>query len=54
VGEIAGLAFSGLPAWLLWRSIFLAKLIGWKNRVRVAVDWIVGAFFERDLAKLEW
>jgi len=54
VGEIAGLAFSGLPAWLLWRSVFLAKLIGWKNRVRVAMDWIVAALFERDISKLEW
>ncbi len=54
VGEIAGLAFSGLPAWLLWRSVFLARLIGWKNRVRVALDWIIGALFARDLAKLEW
>ncbi|MBI3002567.1 MAG: NAD(P)/FAD-dependent oxidoreductase [candidate division NC10 bacterium] len=54
VGEIAGLAFSGLPAWLLWRSVFLAKLIGWKNRVRVALDWVIAAFFPRDLARLEW
>ena len=54
VGEIAGLAFSGLPAWLLWRSVFLAKLIGWKNRIRVALDWIIGSLFERDVAKLEW
>ena len=54
VGEIAGLAFSGLPAWLLWRSVFLAKLIGWKNRVRVTLDWIIGSLFARDVAKLEW
>jgi NADH dehydrogenase len=54
VGEIAGLAFSGLPAWLLWRSVFLAKLIGWKNRIRVALDWLIASCFARDLAKLEW
>jgi NADH dehydrogenase FAD-containing subunit len=47
-------AFSGLPAWLLWRAVFLGKLIGWKNRIRVALDWIVGALFERDISKLEW
>lgn len=54
VGEIAGLTFSGLPAWLLWRSVFLAKLNGWKNRIRVALDWIIGSLFSRDIAKLEW
>ena len=54
VGEIAGVAFSGLPAWLLWRAVFLGKLIGWKNRIRVALDWVVGALFERDTSKLEW
>ncbi len=54
VGEIAGLAFSGLPAWLLWRSVFLVKLFGWKNRIRVALDWIISSLFQRDLAKLEW
>jgi NADH dehydrogenase len=54
VGEIAGVKFSGLPAWLLWRAVFLGKLIGWKNRIRVALDWIVGSFFDRDISKLEW
>jgi NADH dehydrogenase len=54
VGEIGGVAFSGLPAWLLWRAVFLGKLVGWKNRIRVALDWIVGALFERDISKLEW
>jgi NADH dehydrogenase len=48
------MTFSGLPAWLLWRSVFLAKLNGWKNRIRVALDWIIGSLFERDIAKLEW
>lgn len=54
VGEVAGVAFSGLPAWLLWRAVFLGKMVGWKNRIRVALDWIVGALFERDISKLEW
>jgi len=54
VGEIAGMAFSGLPAWLLWRSVFLVKLFGWKNRIRVALDWIISSLFQRDLAKLDW
>jgi len=37
-----------------WRAVFLGKLIGWKNRIRVALDWIVGSFFDRDISKLEW
>jgi hypothetical protein len=34
--------------------VFLGKLIGWKNRIRVALDWVVGSFFDRDISKLEW
>jgi NADH dehydrogenase len=53
VGEIAGLRFTGWPAWLLWRSVFLAKLSGWKNRIRVAVDWIMQPIFGRDLTQID-
>jgi len=46
--EIKGLRFSGLFAWFLWRSIYLAKLPGLERKVRVVVDWTIELFFPRD------
>ena len=54
VGEIWGYSFAGLLAWLLWRTVFLSKMIGIKNRLRVAVDWTISLFFGRDTSRLEW
>ena len=54
VGEIAGLQISGPLVWFLWRTVFLGKLIGLKNRVRVALDWTIASFAERDTSALDW
>lgn len=39
VAEIRGLCFSGFFAWLLWGMIHLLPLVGFRNRVVVAMDW---------------
>ena len=51
--EIRGLRFSGLLAWLMWRSIYLSKLPGMEKKVRVALDWAIDLFFPRDIV-LTW
>jgi NADH dehydrogenase FAD-containing subunit len=48
--ELRGLRFSGLPAWLLWRGVYLWKLPGPQKRLRVLVDWTVELLFPRDIA----
>ena len=47
--EIRGLRFSGLLAWLMWRSIYLSKLPGMEKKVRVLLDWSIDLFFPRDI-----
>ena len=47
--EIRGLRFSGLLAWLMWRSIYLSKLPGMEKKVRVSLDWAIDLFFPRDI-----
>ena len=47
--EIRGRRFSGLVAWLMWRSIYLSKLPGMEKKVRVTLDWIIDLFFPRDI-----
>lgn len=43
--------FSGLLAWLMWRSIYLSKLPGLERKVRVVFDWIIELFFPRDIVQ---
>ncbi len=33
------LRFGGLPAWLLWLVVHIVYLIGFRNRIKVLVDW---------------
>jgi len=43
--------FSGLLAWLMWRSIYVAKLPGLERKVRVLSDWTLELFFPRDIVQ---
>ena len=49
VAELAGgLQFKGLVAWLVWVVIHIAKLVGFRNRISVFMDWIYNYFtYER-------
>lgn len=49
VAEIRGRRFSGLVAWLLWRTVYLAKLPGLDKKLRVAIDWTIELAFPRDI-----
>jgi NADH:ubiquinone reductase (H+-translocating) len=53
VAEILGLRIKGFVAWWLWRTIYLMKLPGWERRLRVALDWTLDLFFERNLVQLK-
>lgn len=39
VAEIAGLKLTGFIAWLAWALVHILNLIGFRNRVQVAVQW---------------
>ena len=49
VAELAGgLKFKGLFAWLMWVVIHIAKLVGFRNRISVFMDWVYNYFtYER-------
>ncbi len=40
VAEIKGIKLSGFFAWLLWSVIHVFFLIGFRNRIRVMIEWI--------------
>lgn len=52
VAEINGFRFKGFFAWWLWRTIYLFKLVGLENKIKVAYEWTLALFFKRDSAKI--
>ncbi len=51
VADVWGMHLTGLPAWFLWRTVYLAIMPGWGRRVRVAMDWTADFFFRRDYSQ---
>ncbi len=47
--EIFGIRFFGHFAWWLWRTVYLFKIIGIRNKVRVMVNWTFNLFLPRDI-----
>jgi NADH dehydrogenase len=43
--------FSGLLAWMMWRSIYVSKLPGLERKARVLLDWTFEIFFPRDIVQ---
>jgi NADH:ubiquinone reductase (H+-translocating) len=49
VAEIYGLKFSGLPAWFLWRTVYLMKIPTVSRKLNVVVDWAWDIFFKPNI-----
>lgn len=47
-----GFVLTGILAWFLWRTYYLARLPGLDRRLRVTLDWTFGLLFPRDIAEL--
>jgi NADH dehydrogenase len=47
-----GMVITGFPAWFLWRTYYLLRLPGLDRKVRVALDWLLGLIFRRDIAEM--
>ena len=52
VANIAGVNFSGIIAWFMWRTIYLMKLPGFDRKLRVMTEWAFELFFPRDISLL--
>jgi len=40
VAQIKGVKVAGLPAWFMWRGIYLGKLPRFSRKVQVLLDWV--------------
>ncbi|MEM7828725.1 MAG: NAD(P)/FAD-dependent oxidoreductase, partial [Candidatus Aenigmatarchaeota archaeon] len=48
VAHLRGFSFTGFPAWVVWLSVHLFNLIGFRNRLIVLINWAWDyIFFER-------
>jgi len=52
IGEIADFTFWGHITWWLWRTVYLSKLISFRKKMKVALDWTVNIFSPRDISEL--
>jgi NADH dehydrogenase len=50
VVQVMGVRFSGYLAWLFWNAVHLAKLVGVRKQIQVALDWSLAQVFPRDTA----
>ncbi|PVZ64349.1 FAD-dependent oxidoreductase [Pelagibaculum spongiae] len=53
VASMFGINMSGLFAWLLWRSFYIALLPGFATRLRVGLNWFYDYFLPRTIVQVQ-
>ena len=52
LAEIFGVKMHGRLVWFLWRTVYLSKILSFKNKVKIALNWTFNLFNPRDIKKL--
>jgi NADH dehydrogenase len=52
IGEIKNFTFSGFFAWILWRGVYLSKMISNKDKIKTFLDWLLNFFYPRDITEI--
>ncbi|CAN4079021.1 unnamed protein product [Withania somnifera] len=47
-----GVSLAGFVSWFIWRSAYLTRVISWRNRFYVAMNWGTTLVFGRDNTKI--
>ncbi|GAB2298716.1 tubulin alpha 1 [Dionaea muscipula] len=50
--DAKGISFAGFISWLIWRSAYLTRVISWRNRFYVPVNWATTMVFGRDNSRI--
>ncbi|OUZ99114.1 FAD-dependent pyridine nucleotide-disulfide oxidoreductase [Macleaya cordata] len=50
--EGKGLSLTGFVSWFIWRSAYLTRVVSWRNRFYVAVNWATTFVFGRDISRI--
>lgn len=52
VAEIFGVKMTGLPAWLIWRALYIGMLPGFSTRLRVVLNWAFDYILPRTVVQM--
>lgn len=52
VAQLGGIRLTGLPAWLLWRALYIGMLPHFSTRLRVALNWLFDYFMPRTIVQM--
>ena len=50
--DAKGLSMAGFLSWVIWRSAYLTRVVSWRNRFYVAVNWATTFVFGRDSSRI--
>lgn len=50
--DAKGVSLAGFLSWLIWRSAYLTRVVSWRNRFYVAVNWATTLVFGRDNSRI--
>ncbi|XP_044483414.1 internal alternative NAD(P)H-ubiquinone oxidoreductase A1, mitochondrial-like [Mangifera indica] len=50
--ESKGISLAGFLSWIIWRSAYLTRVVSWRNRLYVAVNWATTIVFGRDISRI--
>ncbi|BBN13407.1 NADH:quinone reductase (non-electrogenic) [Marchantia polymorpha subsp. ruderalis] len=47
-----GVSMAGFLSWIVWRSAYLTRVVSWRNRIYVALNWTTTLIFGRDITRI--
>ncbi|XP_078180392.1 internal alternative NAD(P)H-ubiquinone oxidoreductase A2, mitochondrial-like [Carex rostrata] len=50
--EAKGISIAGFVSWFIWRSAYLTRVMSWRNRLYVAINWLTTFLFGRDISRI--
>ncbi|XP_041990013.1 internal alternative NAD(P)H-ubiquinone oxidoreductase A1, mitochondrial-like isoform X2 [Salvia splendens] len=50
--EAKGVSMAGFSSFFIWRSAYLTRVISWRNRFYVFINWVTTLVFGRDISRI--
>ena len=51
--DLLGVKLTGFLGWFVWRTLYLSKIVGFSNKLRIMIDWTLDLLIERSIAQLQ-